>query len=91
VSGESGGCSNVVTFFFSKKSLTKTTGVLEHCREEETNFWFYFFGAFSSDRTSKATKDINVHFLFTVDILVHYASEFREYSEAATYILIAVN
>jgi hypothetical protein len=36
--------------------------VLEHCREGETNCWFYIFRAFPSDRITKATKDVNVHF-----------------------------
>jgi len=27
-------------FFLAKKSLTKPTGVVEHCREGETNCWF---------------------------------------------------
>ena len=38
------------------------TGVLEHFREGETNCLFFIFGAFSSDRIPKATKDIGVHF-----------------------------
>jgi len=37
------GCSNVVTFFFAKKSLTKPTGVVELCREGETNCWLSIF------------------------------------------------
>jgi hypothetical protein len=36
-SEEYGGRSSVVTLFFIKKSLTKMTGVLEHCREGETS------------------------------------------------------
>jgi hypothetical protein len=50
-----------------------------------------FFGAFSSDCTPKATKISTYISLFTVAIRVNYASEFRKHSEAATYILIAVN
>jgi hypothetical protein len=42
-SGEYEGCSNVVTLSFAKKSFTKPTGVLEHCREEETKIWFSIF------------------------------------------------
>jgi hypothetical protein len=38
------------------------TGVLEHCREGETNCWFSIIGAFLSDRIPEATKDVNVHF-----------------------------
>jgi hypothetical protein len=41
--GQYGGCSSIVTLFFTKKSLTKTAGVLEHCREAETNCWFFIF------------------------------------------------
>jgi hypothetical protein len=37
-----------------------------------------FFGAFLSDRTSKAKKDVNAYFLLVaVTILVNYTSEFR--------------
>jgi len=39
----------------------KPTGVLEHCREGETNCWLSIFGAFLSSLTPKATKDVNVH------------------------------
>jgi hypothetical protein len=44
------GRSSAVTSFFAKKWLTKPTGALEHCREEETNWWFSIFRAFPSDR-----------------------------------------
>jgi len=50
-----------------------------------------FLGAFSSDRTLKATKISKYISLFTVTIPVNYSSEFRERSEAATFILISVN
>jgi hypothetical protein len=33
--------------------------VLEHCREGEFNVVSPFFGALSSDRTTKTTKDVN--------------------------------
>jgi hypothetical protein len=52
---------------------------------------FPVFGAFSSDRTPKTTKISTYTSLFTVTIPVNYGSEFREHSEAATYILITVN
>jgi len=42
-SGEHGECSSVVTLCFAKKSLTKLTGVLEHCREGKTNCPFSIF------------------------------------------------
>jgi hypothetical protein len=45
----------VVTFSFAKKSLSKPTGVLEHCREGETKYWFSNLRAFPSDRISKTT------------------------------------
>jgi hypothetical protein len=38
--------------------------VLEHCREEETTFWFFIFRGVSSDCIPKATKDVSVHFFF---------------------------
>ena len=50
-----------------------------------------FFGVLSSDRTPKATKILKYVSLFTVAIPLKHASEFRENSEASTYILIAVN
>jgi hypothetical protein len=34
---------SIVKLFFANKSLTKTVGVLEHCSEGETNFWFSIF------------------------------------------------
>ena len=62
-SGVYGGYSNVVILLYAKRSLTKITGVLEHCCEEDNNCWFsIFWGAFPSDRIPKATKDVNVHF-----------------------------
>jgi len=33
----------------------------------------------------KATKDVKVHILFTVEILVNYNGEFREIFEGAAY------
>ena len=38
------------------------TGVLEHCREVETNSWFAIFYALPSNHIPKATKDVNVYF-----------------------------
>jgi len=64
VSGESGGCSNVVTFFFSKKSLTKTgrwAGALSWRRNHL--LVVLFFWAFPSDRIPEVTKDVNTRFL----------------------------
>jgi len=44
-----------------KKPWPKPTGVLEHCREGETNHLFsILFGAFPSGCIPKATKDVNV-------------------------------
>ena len=45
-----------------RNPLPKPTGVLEHCREGETNCWFSTFRAFPSDSIPKATKDVGVHF-----------------------------
>jgi hypothetical protein len=42
-----GGCCSIVTLFFGKKYLTKPTGVLEHCCEGKTNWWFSLFRGFS--------------------------------------------
>jgi hypothetical protein len=47
------------TLFFAKKSLTKPTGVLEHCREEETICWFSVPAVFRSDFILKAMYDFN--------------------------------
>jgi len=47
----------------------KRTGVLEHCREGQTNCWFPIFKEFLSDSIPKATKDVSEHFLA---ILVMY-------------------
>ena len=41
----------------------KSTGVLEHCHEGQTNDGSPFFEIFPSDRIPKATKDVNLHFL----------------------------
>ena len=37
--------------------------MLEHCREGETNCWFYILGVFPSEGIPKVMKDVNVHFL----------------------------
>jgi len=45
------------------KSLPKPAGVLEHCREGETDACFsIFFGNFRYDQILKETKDTNIHF-----------------------------
>jgi len=74
--------------------------VLEHFREEEIILHlFSIFGAFSSDRILKATKEVIVHFFIhnvtsrddflmenalTVKIPVNYTDEFWESFEATT-------
>jgi hypothetical protein len=47
---------------FAKTPLNEPAGVLQHCREGDTDSCFSFFGAFPSDRIPKATNDIGVHF-----------------------------
>ena len=42
-SGQYGGCSSVVMLFFLRNPWPKPTGVLEHCRDGETNCWFSIF------------------------------------------------
>ena len=47
--------------------------------KKKPNVGSQFFGAFPSDRTSKAKKDVNAYFLLVaVAILVKYTSELRE-------------
>ena len=61
-SGEYEWCSTVVTFFFDKKSLTKTdrcAGALSF--KEKPTVGFLFFGAFPSDCVPKATKEGSAH------------------------------
>jgi len=41
-----------------------------------------FFGAFSSDRIPKATKDVNVQFAIHSSDYFKYTSEFRELFES---------
>ena len=67
-----------------RNPLPERTGVLEHCREGQTKCWFPIFGAFPSDRLSKATKDVIEHFLA---IPVSYTSESQKMFEATVYIL----
>ena len=50
-----------------------------------------FFGAFSSDCIPKTTKGVNVQLFIHSSNSCIYASEFREHSETATYILFVVN
>ena len=56
------GHSSVFSLFFTKKYLTKSTDVLEHCRELETKSWSSIFEVFPCDCIPKATKNVNVHF-----------------------------
>jgi len=53
--------------------------------KEKPTVGFPFFAVFPSDRIPKATKDVNVYFLFTVPISVNYTSEFRELFEATVF------
>ena len=43
------------------------------------------FETFPFDRNPKATKDVNVISVFTVEIPINYTSEFLEFFEATTY------
>ena len=94
---QDGGCASVALCFLlrnPKKKRKKPTGVLQYCREGETNCWFPIFRGFPSDRIPKATKDVNVHFFINRSnscklyqrIPVNYTSEFRELFEATTCI-----
>ena len=61
-SGECGGCSSFVSLCFAKKSSNnnnRRAGGLSLKRNQL--LVFHFFGVFPSDRTPKATKDVNVH------------------------------
>ena len=50
-------------------------GVLEHCREGETNSWFSIFGAFPSDGIPMVMKDVNVHlFIHSCSIPANYGN-----------------
>ena len=60
--GECGEYSSVVTLFFAKNSLTKTEVCWSIIVRKKPTVGFPFFGVFSSDRTPKAMKDMNVHF-----------------------------
>jgi len=59
--------------------------MLEHCREGEINCWFSIFRMFPFSPIPKATKDVKVHILFTVEIPVNYNGEFRENFEGTAY------
>jgi len=62
---EYGGCCSLVTLFFGKKKLT---GVLEHCREGETNCWFSIFCCFLL--TASLRRRMSVYIcLFTIQLL----------------------
>jgi len=54
-------CSNVVTLFFAKKSLTVTdrcdAGIVE---QEKSNVGIPFFGAFPCDHIPKATNQLMI-------------------------------
>jgi hypothetical protein len=58
----------------------KLTGVPKLCRESEPNDDSPYFGAFSSERIPKATKDVKVHFFIhsysTTDIISANAANF---------------
>jgi hypothetical protein len=59
---EYGGCSSILTMFFTKKSLTKPdrcAGALSLGRNKL--MVLHFSGAFPTDRIPEATKEVNVH------------------------------
>ena len=66
---------------FLRDPWPKSTGVLEHYREGENKFGSPFFGPFPSDRISKETKKVNVHFFIHSSARsatpVNYTSEFQ--------------
>ena len=68
----------------------KPTGVLEHCREGETNFWCSIFRGVSFWPLPKATKDVRAHFFIHsfphAVIPVNYTHIFRERFAATTYL-----
>jgi hypothetical protein len=86
-SEEYGGCSSAVTLFFTKKSLwLKPTGVLEHCREGETNCLVLLFSGHFLLIASLRRRRMSMYFsLFTAAIPINYVSEFRELFEATAY------
>jgi len=83
---------------FLKSPRATPTGVLEHCREEETNSYFSIFETFTSDCFTKATIYLFIHnFTFSDKIIMgntlaatppqkklNYTSGFLEYFEATT-------
>ena len=50
-----GRCSVGTVFFLVRNPWPKRTGVLEHCRERETDCWFCISWSFLADRIAKAT------------------------------------
>jgi hypothetical protein len=52
--------------FLLRNPWLKRTGVLEHCREGETNCWYFIY---PSDRIPKATTDVVYITLCTVAIV----------------------
>jgi hypothetical protein len=67
---------SVVTLFFAKKSKTGLCWSI--VVNEKSAVCSPFSRTFPSDRTTKATKDVNVHLFTPVTILVNSISEFRE-------------
>jgi len=62
-SGEYGGCSSVVTLFFTKQILDQhRSACCSIFMKEKPAVGSPFLGAFPSGRIPKATKDVNVHF-----------------------------
>jgi hypothetical protein len=62
------------------------TGVQEHCRERETNCWFFIcFWVFLPDCIPKAMEDVSVHFFIHSSNSCNYTSEFRERFQDTTY------
>jgi hypothetical protein len=45
-------------FTFLRNYLPKSAGVLEHCPDEQTTYFFLIFGAIPCDQIHKATKDV---------------------------------
>jgi len=66
-----------VALFFAKKSLTKPTGVLEHCGEENTNGWFYLSGLFLLTASLMQRRMSKYIYLLKAKISVNYASDSR--------------
>ena len=75
--GQWGWYSRDVTFFFIKKSLPKPTGVLEHCREGETNAWLSIFSVRFVLTTPLRRRRMSVYIsLFTAAIPINRTRDF---------------